>query len=190
MKRMTRSALLGALLVLIALPAWSSATVAESRGSVQFRLPGATTWSALTVGSVLPEGAVVVSGTTGRAVIDAGNTTIVVEPLSRITIEAARIAPDDERAALSMPYGRINATVRRADNRGMDFRVFTPISTAAVRGTEFDYDGFALSVTEGDVAFTNRIGQAHSVRAGQLSRTWGTAPIQSVEQTLQESLNF
>jgi hypothetical protein len=103
---------------------------------------------------------------------------------------AARVAPSEERAALSMPYGRINATVRRADNGGMDFRVFTPISTAAVRGTEFGYDGFTLSVTEGDVAFTNRIGQAHSVREGQLSRTWGVAPIESVEQTLQEALNF
>jgi hypothetical protein len=190
MRKLTRNAALLTVFVLIAAPAWSSATVAESRGTVQYRLPDAVAWMPLTVGAVLPEGSVVVSGTSGRAVIDAGNTTIVVEPLSRITIETARVAPSEERAALSMPYGRINATVRRADNRGMDFRVFTPISTAAVRGTEFGYDGFALSVTEGDVAFTNRIGQAHSVREGQLSRTWGVAPIESVEQTLQEALNF
>ena len=66
----------------------------------------------------------------------------------------------------------------------------TPVSTAAVRGTAFTYDGTNLIVQEGDVSFSNLIGQRHSVRRSQTSRTWQYTDIQSVEATMEDNLTF
>ena len=85
-----------------------------------------------------------------------------------------------------MPFGKVNARVRSADDRRSDFRVVSPVSTASVRGTDFVYDGISLQVTEGDVAIENLIGQTHSVRAGQESRAYAHEPIVSVETYLAE----
>jgi hypothetical protein len=179
-----------ALTVATATPLFAISEVVESRGTVQYQIPGSTQWRAAAPGVTLPEGTVVVSGSTGRARIRMGNTTVAVDPLSRVVIERAAFSPSEEDASLRMPYGRLTASVRRAAGRGMNFSVLTPISTAAVRGTEFSYDGYTLAVAEGDVSFANLSGQTHSVREGQYSRAWGAGAIESVEATLRESIDF
>ena len=85
-----------------------------------------------------------------------------------------------------MPFGKVDARVRSADDRRSDFSVTSPVSTASVRGTDFVYDGISLQVTEGDVEIENLIGQTHSVRAGQESRAYANETIVSVETYLAE----
>ena len=70
--------------------------------------------------------------------------------------------------------GRVRANVRTAEGRSADFEVRTPLSTAAVRGTQFEYDGWSLSVSEGVVEFANLLGQTRTVGAGEISVTTGT----------------
>lgn len=176
--------------VVIAAPIAADAVAEDVQGLVQYRTPGNDTWLQLTSGTALPEGSTLISGTDGRARLEAGNSTIDLAPLSRIVVRTIDVSPSAERTELSMPYGRVDARVRRARDRGMDFSVYTPISTAAVRGTEFVFDGRSLAVQKGDVALFNTLGQEHSVRAGQLSRVWADEPIQSVEATLAEELAF
>ena len=173
-----------------AAPVLADVVVDRSSGVVQYRLPNDSQWRALEAGLQVPEGTTVISGADGAASLTAGNSTITVAPLSRVVLDTVSISPTREVAELDMPYGRVQAQVRRGRNRGMDFRVYTPVSTAAVRGTEFIFDGRSLEVTEGDVAYSNLSGQNHSVRAGQVSRTWGTEPIESVEATMVDQLDF
>jgi len=164
--------------------------VQETTGLVQYRLPSGSQWQTLTPGVELPEGTTIMSGTNGSAVLNSGNTTIEVDALSRIVVSEVTLQPQEETTSLEMRFGQVRSRVRRAQNRGMNFRVSTPVSTAAVRGTDFLYDGRELYVTEGDVAFTNLTGQHHSVRAGQTSRTWKHLDIESVERTILDQLSF
>ena len=48
------------------------------------------------------------------------------------------------------------------------------MSTAAVRGTDFEFDGFTVTVTNGVVTFINAVGQSRGVSAGEDSSTDGT----------------
>ena len=178
------------LVTLLSVSAWSLVTVESASGLIQYRSPAGGEWLDIRSGMEIPEGSVVVSGLDGQALLRMGSAELTVEPLSRVVLTEIDIRSRSEATSLSVPYGRIHAQVRRSQNRGIDFRVLTPISTAAVRGTEFDYDGTTLRVLEGDVAFSNLIGQSHSVREGQRSRTWGHQSIESVEQTMLEEIDF
>ena len=187
----TRTIAIMMLLALVTLPLAGMTVVVDNHdGLVQYRAPGAARWETVSAGMEIIEGGTLVSGANGSALLRAGNATIEVDPLSRLTVAQALFTDTSESTSLNMPYGRVRASVRRSRERGMDFRVLTPISTAAVRGTEFSFDGRVLAVQEGDVSFRNHLGQAHSVREGLLSRTWTETSIQSVEATLADELSF
>lgn len=177
-----------ATIVAVAVPA--ETRVQQVDGVVQYRLPDGSQWQSLTPELELSVGTTIMSGSNGSAVLASGNSTIEVEPLSRIVLTDVSIGADQETTDVEMRFGQIRSRVRRSQNRGTDFRVSTPVSTAAVRGTDFLYDGRELSVLEGDVAFTNLTGQHHSVRAGQISRTWKHLNIESVERTVIDRLRF
>jgi hypothetical protein len=74
---------------------------------------------------------------------------------------------------LNLNVGRMSARVRSSDGRTQDFQVRSPVSTAAVRGTDFEFDGAELIVQEGEVAFMNNYGQQRRVRGGEKSSTDG-----------------
>lgn len=181
-------AVLMATLVAAVIPA--DVQVEETAGVVQYRLPAGSQWQSLTPGAQLPEGTTIISGANGFAALNSGNATIEVDALSRIVVREVTLQPQEETTSLEMRFGQVRSRVRRSQNRGTNFRVSTPVSTAAVRGTDFVYDGRELFVIEGDVAFTNLTGQHHSVRAGQTSRTWKHLDIESVEGTILDQLSF
>lgn len=175
------------LLFALALPAFAAleARIASVDGTV--RVSGSTGgWERAEEGMVLGAGDLVATGFRGRAVITIGRSEVDVSPLSQVSIAELAEREDVDQARLSMPFGKVNARVRSAEDRRSDFRVVSPVSTASVRGTDFAYDGISLQVTEGDVAIENLIGQTHSVRAGQESRAYAHEPIVSVETYLAE----
>lgn len=176
--------------VTAAVAAADTAEVQAVEGLVQYRLPDSEAWADLNTNEQLPVGTTVISGRDGSAVLASGSTTIEVSPLSRLTISDVEIESDREATEVEMSYGNIRSRVRRSRDRGTNFSVRSPVSTASVRGTEFEYDGRELAVFSGDVAFANLTGQQHSVRAGQTSRTYRHLPIESVEATLLEDLSF
>ncbi|MCK5736039.1 MAG: FecR domain-containing protein, partial [Spirochaetaceae bacterium] len=78
------------------------------------------------------------------------------------------------RTAVSLQTGRVRATrppVTRSTRRSIDFRVSTPVATAAVRGTDFFLSPDKLQTVEGLVALS--IGQAVILSPGG---TWSWAP--------------
>lgn len=176
-----------ALLVFLALPAFGAveARIISVDGTVRVSTARGS-WQQAEAGAVLGTGDVVATGFRGRAVIEIGRSQVNVSPLSQVSIAELAERNDVDEARLSMPFGKVDARVRSADNRRTDFRVISPVSTASVRGTDFIYDGISLQVSEGDVAIENLIGQTHSVRAGQESRAYAHEPIVSVETYLEE----
>lgn len=166
------------------------ARVVSVRGLAQYRTAGGDKWTDLAQGVDVPVGAEISTGIGAAVVLDLRGSSVQVGALSRIRVAELAQSATAQRSVVDLRYGRVQAEVRRSVGRGTDFRVYTPISTAAVRGTEFIYDGQSLEVIHGDVAFLNTAEQHHSVRQGQVSRTYMSDPIESVEATILEERYF
>lgn len=149
---------------------------------------GQNGWQPAQAGTALEPGDTIATGFRGRAVVAIGESEVTVSPLSQVSLSELVERNRDVEAELSMPFGRVEARVRSAERTRTDFRVVSPVSTASVKGTDFVYDGISLSVSEGDVAIENLIGQTHSVRAGQESRAYAREPIVSVETYLEQDI--
>ncbi|RKX86949.1 MAG: hypothetical protein DRP70_09485 [Spirochaetes bacterium] len=97
-----------------------------------------------------------------------------LQPLTRVSIDSLTQNGETASTAVSLRSGRVRATrppVTRSTRRSIDFRVSTPVATAAVRGTDFFLSADKLQTVEGLVALS--VGQAVILSPGG---TWSWAP--------------
>ncbi|MEX2442846.1 MAG: FecR domain-containing protein [Alkalispirochaeta sp.] len=152
---------------------WAQAEFSEISGKVEVRPAAGGAWTPAEVGMQLARNTMISTGFNASAEIRVGDSTVAVEQLTRMEFEEIVERSDSVETKLSLNVGRMRAQVRSTDGRSQDFQVRSPISTAAVRGTDFSFDGEELEVSEGEVAFVNNYGQQRSVTGGQRSRTTG-----------------
>jgi hypothetical protein len=105
-----------------------------------------------------------------------------VSQLTRLTLEELVEREGTLSTNVFVPVGRVRATVSTAEGRSADFRVRGPLSTAAVRGTGFETNGWQLSVTEGVVEFANALGEGRNISPGQVSVTTGGPPTDPADE--------
>jgi hypothetical protein len=173
---MKRALILLAVALLVAMAAGAqNATVTDFTGKVEYRI-GTGAWQGVRVGLTIPLRATISTGFGSRATLDVAGSTIEVAQLTRLAIEELADDGATVSTGIFVPVGRVRASVAASPSRSTDFTVRTAQSTAAVRGTEFETNGWQLSVTEGVVEFANLVGQGRNVTAGQISVTTGGAP--------------
>jgi hypothetical protein len=155
------------LLIAIVIPAaaQTSAVVQSFSGKVEFQ-PAGGSWTAVSTGQTIPEGATISTGFRSEAVLRIGDSTLEVQPLTRMRIDELAEREGTVKTDLYLRVGRVKAEVRRTGGLQQEFRLRSPVSTAAVRGTSFSYDGYNLQVVEGLVALINAYGQSAGVPAG------------------------
>ncbi|MDR1058228.1 MAG: FecR family protein, partial [Treponema sp.] len=145
------------------------AVIRELRGTVETKAPGASAWRVAAVGEELEKETMVSTGFKSEAVLDLGNSTLRVRPLTRLSLEELAGAANSDRIGIQLRTGRIRADVKPPAGGKVDFRVQSPIATASVRGTVFDFDTVNLSVAEGTVSFAGVDNTVVYVAAGQSS---------------------
>jgi hypothetical protein len=148
------------------------ATVKEVSGKVEVKA-GNADWQAVAANMVIAQGSTLSTGFNSRLVLMIGQTQLIVKPLTRLLLEELVKRESTNVAGLALKVGKVNASVKSAAGERTEFTLKGPASTAAVRGTEFDYDGYALQVTEGIVQFFNLLSQQRAVGAGDTSETDG-----------------
>ncbi len=153
--------------------AWAQAEFSEISGKVEVRPASGGSWTPAEVGMQLARNTMISTGFNASAEIRVGDATVEVEALTRMEFEEIVERSDEVETRLNLSVGKMRAEVRSTDGRSQDFQVRSPISTAAVRGTDFSFDGEELQVSEGQVAFVNNYGQQRVVSAGQRSQTTG-----------------
>lgn len=175
MKKLTIA--LFVLLALAAAPLFAQdAVIREVSGKVEYRV-GSGAWQTVSAGQQLALNGTISTGFGARATIRLSTgSTLQVSQLTRLTLEELIEREDSTTTGVFVPVGRVRATVTTAEGRSSDFRVRGPLSTAAVRGTEFDTNGWQISVSEGVVAFANALGEGRNINPGQISVTTGGAP--------------
>jgi len=170
------------LLVIAAPLAAVDAVVQETTGKVEVKEEGGS-WQPAEAGSKINRGTFISTGFNSKAIIELGETTLEVSELTRMQLE--RIVEENEAVStdLFLKVGKVEADVQSTEGLRNNFKVRGPVSTAAVRGTSFVFDGYTLRVTEGTVVFNNLIGQRRRVSAGNESSTDGYTPPADTQTT-------
>jgi ferric-dicitrate binding protein FerR (iron transport regulator) len=135
---------------------------------VEVKGPGAAEWKAAEAGQTLEKDFLISTGFKSTALLTIGNSTVTVKPLTRLSLEEIVMKQHGEQVALNLRAGRVRAEVAAPAGGKTDFTVRSPVATASVRGTVFEFDGMRLSVEEGRVHLTGEgvtgayIGKGHA----------------------------
>jgi hypothetical protein len=151
------------------------AALRELSGRVEIKQPGSAAWIPAEEGMAVEKTAVISTGFKGSALLVLENSTISIQPLTRLSLEEILERQGNEQVDLYLRTGRVRAEVRPPARGRIEFTVRSPIATAAVRGTVFDFDTVNLTVAEGQVQFAGAAGSPVPVRRGESSSVNETA---------------
>jgi hypothetical protein len=156
--------------------AQTQAVIREVTGKVEVKAAGALAWSPARPGQLLGKGSFISTGFNSAAVLVLGSSVLSVKPLTRLQLEELIAREGTVSTSLYLKVGKVSAEVKTAEGLKQDFTVKSPVSTAAVRGTDFEFDGLTVTVISGHVYFSNNLGQQRSVAGGESSSTTGDGP--------------
>lgn len=169
-----------------------AATIKEVAGKVEYKLPQQE-WQQAKTGDTLMAGTLISTGFKSTAIITTGMATVTVKPITRLSIDELIQSNGTAKTQLFLKTGRVRAEVHPAAGEKADFSVRSPTATASVRGTEFEFDGYSLTVEHGSVLFNSGIGIAYTVGGGRFSalNSDGTvaAPIAAITGSLDSAFN-
>jgi hypothetical protein len=131
-----------------------SAVIRELGGEVEIKAAGGD-WVPAQTGAALEGSTLVSTGFGSMALLAIGNSTILVRPLTRLSLEALAARDGNEDIELELRAGRVRVEVTPPSSGKVDFRIRNPTTTASVRGTGFDFDAMSLTVHSGTVFFTD-----------------------------------
>jgi hypothetical protein len=159
----------GVFICTVRLPAQEAAFFREINGTVEVKAPGSTAWVSAAVGDRVENRTVISTGFKSTAALVVGNSVITVRPVTRLTLEEMVRSREGEQVSLRLQTGRIRADVKPPVEGNIAFTVRSPIATASVRGTSFEFDTETLRVAEGRVAYSLDNGRGVYVAAGGMS---------------------
>ncbi len=126
-------------------------------GTVEVREPGGE-WTPVSGGELVSGRSMISTGFGSRAKVELGGMTLNLQPLTRVVIDSLGEEKDVASTQVSLQTGRVRASrppATRATRRSINFKVSTPMATAAVRGTDFELGANGrLTTHEGLVAFS------------------------------------
>jgi hypothetical protein len=132
-----------------------NAVIREFNGDVEVKAPGGD-WVPALAGAPLENSTLVSTGFKSTALLAIGNSTILVRPLTRLSLEELAARDGNEDFKLILRAGRVHSEVTPPSSGKVNFTIRNPTATASVRGTSFDFDAISLTVYAGTVVFTGR----------------------------------
>lgn len=129
------------------------AVIVEITGRVKIRMSADGRWQKAETGQVLPADGMISTGLKSTAKLDLGNAELEVLPLTRMSVDALVDSEESVSTSLFLKGGKIKANVKAIEGKENDFKIKSPVATASVRGTSFEFSGNELKVTQGKVAF-------------------------------------
>jgi hypothetical protein len=162
---------LSALLVLAGSAAFAQAKLTDFVGKVEIK-PTNGAWTPARKGMPITVGSIVSTGFRSKATIDLDQSTIFVNQLTRLSLEELVRKQNVIATDINIRAGSLAAEVKTGGAEYQhDFKVKSPVSTAAVRGTKIVYDGYEMSVTEGTAVLYNLLDQPMTVFKGNAALT-------------------
>ncbi|MDR0450030.1 MAG: FecR family protein [Treponema sp.] len=165
----------------------------EVNGTVEIKAPGSELWINASPGDRIEKNTLVSTGFRSSAAIVLGESLIMVRPLTRLSLDEIITSQNNEEVNIYLHTGRLRAEVSPPAGGKIDFTVRSPIVTASVRGTSFEFDTENLRVDEGRVQYSLANGRQVAVTGGGISYVDETAntvisPFEAAEELLAPAL--
>lgn len=132
------------------------ALIKETSGTVELKLPGTDAWIPAHAGDPVQAATVISTGFKSTAILVIGNSTLSVRPLTRMSLEDFLELDNSETVNIQLRAGRVRAEVSPPAGGKTAFAVSSPMATASVRGTVFEFNMVRLWVSSGLIAFEPR----------------------------------
>jgi hypothetical protein len=155
------------------------AVLTDFSGTVELKNPGASAWVPARKGAAIAGGTLISTGFRSSAVITAGSSVITVQSLTRLSFTEIRSMQENEEISITLQAGRIRARVNPPGEGGVTFTVKSPMATASVRGTVFEFGTRDLEVIEGTVLYRGTAGRAAAFYRGDTGSAAGPRGIAS-----------
>lgn len=143
--------------LLMSVQLYAATSVQMSVGSVRLLPLGSSSWRDLRSGDAVKTGDTIQTGTGSFAEISADGSIIRVQPKTTVKL-GQNLVQGKPEGFLSLFIGSVSCKMQKLRKSGSGYRVSTPSSVCAIRGTQFDVaasadGGTVLQVTEGAVSF-------------------------------------
>ena len=129
------------------------AVIRELTGTVELQQHGSGVWEKAVQGQTVMPDTIISTGFKSSAIIVAGDSTISVRPLTRLSFREISVSQGTETINVSLQAGRVRADVKQPSGTRSSFGVQSPVATASTRGTVFEISAFELRVVEGTVEY-------------------------------------
>jgi hypothetical protein len=147
-----------------------SGVIKELSGTVEIKPAGAADFTAAKVGDTVARDTIVSTGFKSTALVSVGSATILVRPLTRLSLTEIGQAQNTEDISVNLNAGRVRVDVTPPSGTRANFAVKSPTATASVRGTSFDLDTHNLYVSKGTVVYQGSGSAQARVSEGGASR--------------------
>jgi len=143
--------------------------ITEISGTVELKPAGWPDFIPAKAGDTVAADTIISTGFKSSALIKAGSTVLAVRPLTRLSLSEIASAEGTETINVNLQAGRVRADVKPPSGTRAAMTIQSPIATASVRGTSFEFDTQSITVLEGTVAFLGNQGGEMLVGAGSTS---------------------
>ena len=140
--------------------------ITELSGTVELKAAGGADFIAAQRGDEIARDTIVSTGFKSSALIRVGSSVLTVRPLTRLSLAEISASSGTETINVSLQTGRVKVDVNPPAGTRTTLKVQSPVATASVRGTSFEFDTQSLEVFEGTVAFESSEGGTMLVNAG------------------------
>ena len=157
--------------------------ITELIGTVELKPSGQANFIPAKTGDTVAADTIVSTGLKSSALIKAGSTVLTVRPLNRLSLSEISSSAGTETLNVNIQTGRVKVDVNPPAGTRVTTVLRSPVATASVRGTSFEFDTQNLTVLEGTVAFQGSQGGTMLISAGSSSEISGdgrpTDPIET-----------
>ncbi|MBN2536226.1 MAG: FecR domain-containing protein [Spirochaetales bacterium] len=147
-----------------------NAVIKEIKGKVEIKQPGKG-WETAAINTEIQKGTIISTGFKSNAILDLGYSYITIKALTRMKLEELLEREDTVQTEIYLNFGKVSAEVKTSDVKKQDFKLNSPVSTAAVRGTRLDYGIYSIHVKDGLLIFLNKLNQKRYIGKGEGSFT-------------------
>jgi hypothetical protein len=174
------------LLLPVGLACAQTATLVDFKGKVELMKPGAA-WTAAVKGMRIDKGMTISTGFNSSATMRLGDSTVIAKALTRLTLDELVRKENTVQTSLNLKVGKVRAEIKSSEGLAQDFKLRSPVSTAAVRGTTIEGDGENTVCINGTVSVSNAVGQARTITQGEQTVVSGTDAPKTAEQKKAEN---
>ena len=127
--------------------------ITEFSGTVEIKRAGQANFIPAKAGDTLAKDTIISTGFRSTALIRAGSTVLTVRPITRLSLSEIMSSTGAETLNVNLQVGRVKVDVNPPAGTRASMTIQSPMATASVRGTSFEFDTQSITVLEGTVTF-------------------------------------